>query len=402
MLGGVVSRPSAVLAALLVVFAALGACGSAPAGSRDVTTGTVPAPAHAAAPAGVKLTRIGRFSAPTYVAQAPGDPRRLFVVQQGGAIRVVRDGRALRAPFLDLTRSVKSGGEQGLLSMAFAPDYASSGRFYVDYTDVDGNTRVVEYRRGASPDRANARSARLVLFQRQPQDNHNGGQLQLGPDGLLYVGLGDGGAEGDPHGRVGNGQSLGTQLGKILRIDPLPGGGYRVPRDNPFRGRRGAVPTIYAYGLRNPWRFSFDRATGDIAIGDVGQDTMEEVDFRTRGTARGVNFGWRAYEGTLRYDSSLHVRGVVMPALEYTHAHGCSVSGGYVIRDPRLPALDGAYVYGDFCEGNLLTARLSQHGSSARQALGLHVASLSSFGEDDAGRIYAVSLDGPVYRLDPR
>lgn len=352
---------------------------------------------------GVKLTRIGTFSAPTYVAQAPGDVHRLFVVEQAGRIRVVRDGRVLGAPFLDIRRLVVSGGEQGLLSMAFAPDYATSGRFYVDYTDVNGNTRVVAYRRSRSADRADPRSARLVLFQRQPQPNHNGGQLQFGPDGFLYIGLGDGGAEGDPHGRVGNGQSLGTQLGKILRIQPLPNGGYRVPADNPFVRRRGAQPTIYAWGLRNPWRFSFDRATGDMVIGDVGQDTIEEVDFRTRGTGRGVNFGWRAWEGTRRYDPSVRAPSAVGPVLEYTHAGGnCSITGGYVIRDPRLPALAGRYVYGDFCAGNLFTARLSQHGSRARHALGLHVASLSSFGEDTRGRVYAVSLDGPVYRLDPR
>jgi len=394
MLGDVASRPPAVLAVLLVVFAALGACGSAPAGSGS---------AAAARATGVKLTRIGTFSSPVYVAQALGDARRLFVVEQGGKVRVVRDGHVLPAPFLDLTRLVVSGGEQGLLSIAFAPDYATSGRFYVDYTDVNGNTRVVEYRRSANPDRANPSSARLVLFQRQPQPNHNGGQLQFGPDGYLYVGFGDGGSEGDPHGRIGNGQSLATQLGKILRIDPLPNGGYRVPAGNPFAGRRGAVPTIYAYGLRNPWRFSFDRATGDMVIGDVGQDTLEEVDFRLRGTARGVNFGWRTYEGTRVEDPSLHIHGDVKPVLEYTHAAGgCAVTGGYVVRDPRLPALAGRYVYGDFCAGNLLSARLSQHGSSARHALGLHVASLSSFGEDDAGRVYAVSLNGPVYRLDPR
>jgi glucose/arabinose dehydrogenase len=395
MLGGV--RPPVV--ALLAAFALVGACGSAPAGSQDVTT----APAAHGAARGVKLTRIGTFSAPTYVAQAPGD-RRLFVVEQGGRIRVLRGGHVLARPFLDLTRLVKSGGEQGLLSMAFAPDYARSGRFYVDYTDVDGNTRVVEYRRGPSADRADPRSARLVLFQAQPQPNHNCGQLAFGPDGLLYVGDGDGGSEGDPHGRIGNGQSLGTQLGKILRIDPRPsrGRGYSIPAGNPFVGRRGAQPTIYAWGLRNPWRFSFDMRTGDLAIGDVGQDQVEEIDFRTRGTARGVNFGWRAWEGTRRNDPSLHVRGDVKPVLEYTHAHGCSVVGGYVIRDPRLRSLAGRYVYGDFCAGDLLTARLRQHGSSARSSLGLHVAALSSFGEDDAGRIYAASLSGPVYRLDPR
>jgi glucose/arabinose dehydrogenase len=362
-----------------------------------------PAAAHSAA-RGVKLTKIGSFSSPTYLAQAPGDLRRLFVVEQGGRIRVLRDGHMLGTPFLDIAPLVVSGGEQGLLSMAFAPDYASSGRLYVYYTDVNGDTRVVEYRRGSIPDRANARSARLVLFQRHPQPNHNGGQLEFGPDGLLYVGFGDGGGEYDQHGAIGNGQSLGTLLGKLLRIDPRPANGrpYGIPRDNPFVGRRGAKPAIYAWGLRNPWRFSFDRKTGDMVIGDVGQDTIEEVDFRTRGTARGVNFGWRAWEGTRREDPSLTIHGDVKPVLEYTHAHGCSVTGGYVVRDPRLPALAGRYVYGDFCAGDLLTARLRQHGASARGSLGLHVSALSSFGEDDRGRLYAVSLAGPVYRLDPR
>jgi glucose/arabinose dehydrogenase len=350
----------------------------------------------------VQLTRIGTFASPTYLAQAPGDPRRLFVLEQAGRILVVRDGRVMRAPFLDIRSRVRSGGEQGLLGLAFAPDYATSGVFYVDYTDVNGDTRVVAYRR-ASAERADARSARLVLFQRQPEPNHNGGQLAFGPDGLLYIGLGDGGAEGDPHGRIGNGQSLGTLLGKILRIAPLPGGGYRVPADNPFVHRRGARKETYAYGLRNPWRFSFDRATGAIAIGDVGQDTTEEIDWRPRGRARGVNFGWRAFEGTRRYDPSLHVRGDVKPVLQYTHAGGnCSVTGGYVVRDPRLPRLAGRYVYGDFCVGELLSARLLLPRASARADLHLRVPLLSSFGEDGAGRLYAVSLGGPVYRLDPR
>jgi len=342
------------------------------------------------------------YSDPIAITNA-GDSR-LFVVQQAGKVMVVRNGHALRTPFLDITPLVKSGGEQGLLSMAFAPDYPRSGRFYVDYTDRNGNTRVVQYHRSRSnADRANPHSARLVLFQRQPEPNHNGGQLQFGPDGHLYVGLGDGGGEGDLHGPIGNGQSLGTQLGKILRIDPLPGGGFRIPRDNPFVGRRGAKATIYAYGLRNPWRFSFDRRTGDMAIGDVGQDQVEEVDFRTRDTARGVNFGWRAWEGTRRNDPAVRAPGAVGPVLEYTHAGGnCSVTGGYVIRDPRLPRLDGRYVYGDYCAGNLFTAKLRQDGASRPRRLGFHVGALSSFGEDQRGRVYVVSLNGPVYRLDPR
>jgi glucose/arabinose dehydrogenase len=391
MLGNVASRPPAL--AVLAAFALLAACGSAPAGDATVARST-----------GVKLTKVGAFSSPDYVAQPPGDRRRLFVVEQGGRIRVVRDGHVLSRPFLELSSQVVSGGEQGLLGLAFAPDYARSGRFYVDYTDRNGDTRVVEYRRGSSADLANPRSARLVLFQNQPEANHNGGQLAFGPDGLLYIGLGDGGGEHDQHGRIGNGQNLGTLLGKILRIDPRPSGSgpYRIPADNPFVGRPGAKPAIYAWGLRNPWRFSFDRATGDLTIGDVGQDHVEEIDFRSRGAGWGANFGWRAWEGTRREDPSLTVHGDAKPVLQYTHDHGCSVTGGYVIRDPRLRALDGHYVYGDFCAGNLFTARLRQGGASGRRALGLHVNALSSFGEDGSGRVYAVSLDGPVYRLDPR
>ncbi len=381
----------------LAALSALAACGGAPAGQAK-TDG-----ARAAA-SGVRLTQIGTFDKPVYVTQPPGDAHRLFVVEQGGKIVVQRDGAKLATPFLDVTDQIVSGDEQGLLSMAFAPDYAASGRFYVDYTNRHGDTRVVEYRR-ASADRANPSSARVVLKQVQPESNHNGGLLLFGPDKLLYVGLGDGGGEGDQHGPIGNAQNLGTQLGKILRIDPRPSHGrpYGIPKDNPFVGRRGARPEIYAWGLRNPWRFSFDRSTGDIAIGDVGQDTTEEVDFRKRGGARGVNFGWRAFEGTHRYDPSLKISHWVKPVIEYSHASGgCSVTGGYVVRDPRLTSLAGRYVYGDFCAGDLLSAKLTQRGASGKRALGLHVPDLSSFGQDDAGQVYAISLDGPVYRFDPK
>jgi glucose/arabinose dehydrogenase len=379
---------------------ALAACGGAGAGHAQtgpVTAGT--------ARTGYGLTRIGSFDSPVYVAQAPGDAHRLFVVEQAGTIRVIRDGRTLPTPFLDIHARVKSGDEQGLLSMAFAPDYQRSGRFYVFYTDLQGTERVVEYRRGASADRASPGSARSVLALRDPEPNHNGGLLLFGPDDLLYVGIGDGGGEGDQHGPIGNGQSLKTLFGKILRIDPRAAHGHRytVPRSNPFVGRRGARPEIYSWGLRNPWRFSFDRANGDIAIGDVGQDTVEEVDFRRRGGARGANFGWRAFEATHRYDPSLHVAHAIKPVLEYLHdGDTCSVTGGYVIRDPRLPSLDGRYIYGDYCAGELRSARLRQSGATARRDLHLHVPSLTSFGQDNAGRIYAASGDGPVYRLDPR
>jgi glucose/arabinose dehydrogenase len=370
---------------------ALTACGGAPADEPQQ--------------GGYRLTPVGRFDAPVYVTQAPGDRRRLFVVEQAGRIRVIRDGRTLRAPFLDIGPLVRAGGEQGLLSVAFAPDYATGGRFYVDYTDRDGDTRVVEYRRVRSPDRADAGSARQVLFQPQPEANHNGGLLLFGPDGLLYVGLGDGGGGYDRHGRIGNAQDLGTWLGKILRIDPRAHGRrpYTAPSDNPFVGRTGARPEIYAWGLRNPWRFSFDRRTGDLTIGDVGQDEVEEVDFVSRGRGAGANFGWRAWEGRHRIDGGLRVRDAIGPVLEYTHASGgCSVTGGYVVRDRRLPALAGTYVYADFCGGEVRSARLHAGGAAAARSLRLSVPGVTSFGEDLAGRIYVVSQSGPVYRLDPR
>lgn len=392
---------------------ALTACGDTPASETRATTAPAPiegGTTEAATPArtGVRLTRVGRFDGPVFVTQAPGDASRLFVVEQEGRIRVIRDGKTLKAPFLDLTDRVKSGGEQGLLSVAFAPDYAQSGRLYADYTDENGNTRVVEFRRGSSPDRADRGSARQVLFQQQPESNHNGGLLLFGPDDKLYVGLGDGGGGYDQHGRVGNGQNLGTWLGKLLRIDPVASGGkpYSVPADNPFVGRSGAKPEIWSWGLRNPWRFSFDRANGDLTIGDVGQDEVEEIDFARRagaGAGAGVNFGWRAWEGTNRIDRRQNPRGTVFPVLEYRHSGGgCSVTGGYVVRDPRLPSLAGRYLYADFCKSPLLSAVLRPARATARRALGLDVPAVTSFGEDEAGRIYVVSQTGPVYRLDPR
>jgi glucose/arabinose dehydrogenase len=400
------------LATLTALGVSLAACGDTPAvetrtGPATVDGGgrTATGPdARRAQRRGVKLTRIGRFDSPVHVAQAPGDRSRLFVVEQGGTIRVVRNGRTLRTPFLDLSDRVRSGGEQGLLSIAFAPDYASSGFFYVYYTDRDGDTRVVEFRRGSSRDRADRGSARQLLFQSQPEANHNGGLVLFGPDGHLYVGLGDGGGGFDQHGRIGNGQDLGTWLGKILRIDPRPSGGrpYGIPAGNPFAGRSGAKPEIYWWGLRNPWRFSFDRRTGDVSIGDVGQNEIEEIDFLRRGTGVGANFGWRAWEGTNRVDDDVTVRNHVRPVLEYSHAGGgCSVTGGYVVRDPRIPALQGRYVYADYCAGRLQTARLRLPRARDRRALNLTVPGVTSFGEDLAGRVYVVSQQGPVYRIDP-
>jgi glucose/arabinose dehydrogenase len=351
----------------------------------------------------VALQRIGTFDSPLYVTAPPGDRSRVFVVEQGGKVRIVKNGRTLPRPFLDVSDRISSGGERGLLSIAFAPDYARSGLFYAYYTDRNGDTRVMEYRR-RSADEADPSSARQVLFVRQPGPNHNGGLLLFGPDDLLYIGLGDGGGGGDPHGRIGNGQSLGTLLGKILRIDPRRSGSrpYRVPRDNPFVGRQGARPEIYAYGLRNPWRFSFDRRTGDLVIADVGQNEIEEVNFVRRGRGRGANFGWRPFEGSERYAPG-RAPGHVKPVIDLRHSDGyCSVTGGVVIRDPALRAWRGRYVFGDLCRSELHTAILSPGRARSLTVRKLRVPSLSSFGEDARGRVYATSLDGPVYRLVQR
>ncbi len=350
----------------------------------------------------MRLVRVGKFDQPDYVTAPPADKRRVMVVEQAGVIRVVRGGRTLDDPFLDIRAKVTSGGEQGLLGLAFAPDYASSGRFYVYYTDRQARQVVAEYRRGASDDVADSGSGRIVLRMADPEANHNGGSMNFGPDGLLYIGTGDGGGANDQHGERGNGQNLGSPLGKLLRIDPRASSGkaYTVPSDNPFTGRAGARGEIYAYGLRNPWRFSFDRSTGDIAIGDVGQDNVEEIDFARRGRARGVNYGWRPWEGRRRnFDEP--APGAVFPVLTKTHSAGwCSITGGYVVRDPALPALAGRYVYGDFCLGQLRSATLRAGRASGDRALSLpRVPNLSSFGEDARGRVYVVALDGPVYRL---
>jgi glucose/arabinose dehydrogenase len=326
------------------------------------------------------------------------------VVEQEGRVMVVRNGRKLRTPFLDIRGQVTAGGEQGLLSVAFAPDYADSGLFYVYFTDRAGDQRIVEYRR-RDADRADSGSARLVLRMADSESNHNGGLLLFGPDDLMYVGTGDGGGGGDRHGRRGNAQNLGSLLGKILRIDPRAAGGrpYQVPDDNPFVGRAGARPEVYAYGLRNPWRFSFDRGTGDLAIGDVGQNAWEEIDFVRRRAGAGANFGWRPFEGRVRYTPGESAPGHVRPVIVRSHRAGnCSITGGVVVRDRALPGLRGRYVFGDYCRGRVESARLSTGRARGVRRTSLKVRSLSSFGEDAQGRVYVVSLAGPVYRIVPR
>jgi glucose/arabinose dehydrogenase len=297
---------------------------------------------------------------------------------------------------LDLSDEVSFGGEQGLLGIAFSPD---GGSLYADYTDTGGNTRLIRFRvragGGIDP------TPRELLFVEQPFSNHNGGAIAFGPDGNLYVALGDGGAAGDPS---GNAQSLSTLLGKLLRISPEPTGArpYTIPADNPFVGNDAARPEIWAYGLRNPWRFSFDRQTGDLWIGDVGQDAFEEVDVELEGSAGGSDFGWDRFEGTHRFEGDADRRDTVLPVYEYAHDGSvCAVTGGYVYRGEAIPSLQGAYVFGDFCSGRLEALRLGDGDASGPVSLGPVVPNLASFGEDADGELYALSLSGVVYRLVP-
>ena len=362
---------------------------------------------------GVRLVEIGEFEQPLYVTQPEGDRGHLYVVEQcGRIIRVPAAGGGEAGTFLDVSDEVTCGGEQGLLSVAFAPDYARSGLLYVDYTDTAGDTRVVEYRRsGSDPGIADPESAREILFVDQPYPNHNGGLVLFGPDESLYIGLGDGGSADDPD---RNGQDLGTLLAKILRIDPRADGArpYSIPRDNPYLDEPDARPEIAVNGLRNPWRFSFDRETRDLWIGDVGQNELEEIDTASfeelTGLDSGLNFGWSAFEGSERFNEDQEAPDAVPPVLEYGREGGCSITGGYVVRDPELRSLYGRYLYGDYCGGELrsLIARAEADdrpgvGPLDDRPLGVQVPQLSSFGEDAAGRIYATSLDGPVYRLEP-
>jgi glucose/arabinose dehydrogenase len=393
---------------LLAAGTLLAACGDD--GDDTVTTappppqqnGTAEPPPVGSGEGGVTLTQLGEFSEPLYVAQPPGEDRDIYVVERGGTIQVIRNGEVLPRPFLDITDVVGSEDlEQGLLSVAFAPDYQRSGRFYVDYTNKAGDTRVVEYRRSSDdPPSADPGSARELLGVDQPFSNHNGGLLLFGPDGNLYIGLGDGGDAGDPD---RNGQDLSTLLGKILRIDPLPQGGrpYGIPTDNPFVGREGARPEIFIYGARNPWRFSFDPDTGALVIADVGQDEFEEVDYLPRGEQAGANLGWSAFEGEARFNDDQTAPGAVRPILTYGREGGCSITGGYVVRDPALTSLYGRYVYGDYCLGELHSFIPSATQAKDDKALGESVSGLSSFGVDNAGHVYATSLEGPVYRIDP-
>jgi glucose/arabinose dehydrogenase len=400
-------------AVILVVLAlAAAACSGNDAGQQAApsTTGTpaTEAPSSTEAPsttaaeartatsaqfraAKVRLVRVAQLEQPVAMAIRPGE-KTLYLVEQVGRVRAVRGGRLDPTPVVDISAKVTAGGEQGLLGLAFSPD----GRYlYLAYTDRDGNHQVSELTMGGQ--RADPASERSILHFDDPFGNHNGGQLAFGPDRRLYIAFGDGGSGGDP---LGNGQSLGTFLGKILRIDPRPSGGraYGVPRDNPFVGRDGARPEIWDYGLRNPWRFSFDAATGDLWIGDVGQNSYEEVDHEPAGEG-GRNYGWNRREGRHPFNGGDRPDGAVDPVIEYGRGDGCTVIGGFVYRGRRIAGLQGTYLYGDYCSGWVRAARAPDGKVAEQRDLGLEVPSLSSFGADADGELYALSLGGDVFRI---
>ena len=346
---------------------------------------------------GVRLEKVGDFDQPLYVAQPP-DSEDLYVVEKPGRIRLVRGGKVREEPVLDISDEVSDSGEQGLLSIAFAPDFKESRLLYAYFTDSEEDQQVVEFTMAGDGSSIDPSSRREVLRMDDFASNHNGGLLMFGPDELLYIGTGDGGIANDPE---RNGQDLGSLLGKLLRIDPGASGGrpYSIPAGNPFARTQGARPEVYSYGLRNPWRFSFDRETGALAIGDVGQSSLEEIDYVGPGGGRGANFGWSAFEGDERFNSDQEADGHVPPVLTYGRDEGCSITGGYVVRDPELPSLQGRYLYGDFCAGLLRSFVPAKGEARDDRPLGLEVPQLSSFGEDGSGRVYATSLEGPVFRL---
>jgi glucose/arabinose dehydrogenase len=345
------------------------------------------------------------LSFPVDLQSAPGDRTRLYVVEQTGRIRLIKDNALVATPFLDISAGVSTGGERGLLGLAFHPRYAENGRFYVNYTNLAGDTRVTEFRRSQNPDQADLGSERLLIAQDQPFSNHNGGGLAFGNDGRLYIGLGDGGSAGDPQ---NNAQNLQTRLGKILRIDVDTASPYAIPTDNPFVNQTGPAREVWALGLRNPWRFSFDRATGDLYIGDVGQNRREEIDIGLVTRGGGANYGWRVTEGTLCFNPTANcgTAGFTPPVVEYDHSIGCSVTGGYVYRGCRMPGYGGTYFYGDFCTSIIRSLRMS-NGTIGDQRdwtgpLSGSVDAVSAFGVDADGELYIVDYSGRVLKIVPQ
>jgi glucose/arabinose dehydrogenase len=371
------------------------------AGTQPPTTSASPA-ARSFDPASVSLTLepiLTGLRSPLFVTAPPDGSGRLFVVEQGGTVRIARGGQLLPQPFLDISGQVVAGGERGLLGMAFHPRYVENGRFFVMYTARgDGDNTVAAYRVSAEPDRADPGSGRVLLAIDDFAANHNAGMLAFGPDGYLYVGTGDGGGAGDPQRTSQNRNAL---LGKMLRLDVDSGDPYGIPRDNPFVGQSGARPEIWATGLRNPWRYSFDRATGDLWIADVGQNQLEEINVQPAGSRGGENYGWSIMEGTRCFrEGSCNRDGLTMPVYEYSRDDGCSVTGGYVYRGRSQPALAGVYLVGDYCSGRIWALYRDAAGAWQRAQLADTDFSISSFGEDADGELYLTDLrGGGVYLL---
>jgi glucose/arabinose dehydrogenase len=335
---------------------------------------------------------------PTYLTHAGDGTSALYITEQSGRIMVLENGVLRPEPFLDITDRVGSNSnEQGLLSVAFSPDYTDTGKFFVNYTDKRGDTVVAGFLANADRRTADPNSEWTVLQIDQPYPNHNGGQLKFGPDGMLYIGMGDGGSQGDPQNRAQDASDL---LGKILRIDvskSTPDQPYIVPPDNPNLGG-GSRPEIWALGLRNPWRFSFDRATGDLFIADVGQNAFEEIDFQPASSTGGENYGWNLREGLAEYAGPM-ADNFTDPIAQYGRRDGCSVTGGYVYRGAALPTLIGAYIYGDYCSGKIWTLRPNNGGAWLNEPFMQTDFSITSFGEDQAGELYVLDRAGGVYQL---
>jgi glucose/arabinose dehydrogenase len=351
------------------------------------------------------------FVFPVFLTAPPGDTARLFVVEKGGLIKVVSKGtNSLIGTFLDIRSLISTGSEQGLLGLAFDPLYATNGRFYVSYTDISGNSVIARYLVSAGDANVAVSTAdRIILMVPQPFANHNGGMIAFGLDGMLYIGFGDGGDAGDPGNRAQNPNEL---LGKLLRIDVSQGAvapqpAYAVPPTNPFVGQSGKREEIWSFGLRNPWRYSFDRQTADLYIADVGQGNWEEVDVATSasGGGRGINYGWKVMEGNHCFSPSTgcNITGLTLPRLEYDHGNGCSITGGYAYRGVAIPGLQGTYFYGDFCAGFVRSFRLVN--GTATQffdwAALRPVGNITSFGEDAAGELYIMTSAGGLYRIVP-
>lgn len=388
---------TSVAAAMIVAWLAISSTAGHSFESSLQQSNRVPNPSQVSISLELVVTGLQR---PVAVRSAGDGSSRLFIVEQPGRIRIV-NGNGLKAtPFLDISARVRSSSnEQGLLGLAFHRDYQTNGRFFVNYTDLAGDTVVAEFARSEDdPDRADPASEAIIITIEQPRSNHNGGDIAFGPDGHLWIATGDGGGAGDPD---GNGQNRHTLLGKLVRIDVDRGSTYTIPADNPFVDDPEARNEIWAFGLRNPWRFSFDRETGDLFIGDVGQGMWEEINFEARSDAGGRNYGWRRMEGNHCYQGdTCSTDGLTLPIAEYSHAWGCSVTGGYVYRGRRFPALSGLYLYGDYCSGTVWALAPSSQEGWTSAIVGDTGARISSFGEDEDGELYLVDLgSGSVYLI---